>query len=171
LVVRRTGLDGLFSRYTATAVSRHDRVTIKPLRPAGKVPPVNIGGPAKAAVEPYPESFASAAAWTITVPPAALQGVEDARLSIDWAGDMGRLFIGTDLIDDRYFDGRRWQVNLRRFAGRLAQPLTLSVMPLREDSPIYLDAALRPELARDAQIAVLKKIDLETDYGLSLTFE
>lgn len=169
--VRKTGMDGVFSRYAATALPRHERVTIKPLRPAGKVPAVNIGGSAKAAVEPYPESFASAAAWTITVPPAALQGVEDARLSIDWTGDIGRLFIGTELIDDRYYDGRRWQVNLRRFAGRLAQPMTLSILPLRGDAPIYLDAALRPNLAADAQIAALKAVDIETDYGLSLTFE
>ncbi|WP_353440640.1 beta-galactosidase [Sphingomonas faeni] len=169
--VRSTGADGLFARYTATAVPRRATVAVTSLRPAGKAPPVRIGGAANAAVEPYPESFSTAAAWTVLVPPAATQGVEDTRLSIDWTGDIGRLFIGSELIDDRYYDGRTWTVNLRRFGDRLAKPLTLSILPLRGDAPIYLDAALKPKIAADEQVAKLSAVRLETDYGLDLRFD
>jgi hypothetical protein len=170
LPLARTGRDGVFTRYTATApIVRQPQVTVTPLRPATSVPPVPIGGPARAAVEPYPESFAAAASWTLAVPPAA-GTVEDRRLVLRWTGDIGRLFAGTDLIDDRYYDGRAWQVNLNRFAARLDQPLTLSILPLRKDAPIYLDEAAVPKPGGADQVATLDHVAIETDYGLDLRF-
>lgn len=170
LPIRLKGRDGIFTRYTARAAARHDTVRLASLRPAGKVPPVRIGGLANAAVEPYPESFSAAASWSLTVPATALNGVEDSVLSLDWTGDIGRLFIGTELIDDRYFDGRVWKINLRRFADRLAKPLTMSVLPLRGDAPIYLDEGARPKLAAGEQIALLKSATLNANYALELRF-
>ncbi len=170
LPLRAAGQDGVFARYTTTAPTRTYRVTMKPLRPAGVASPVRIGGLAKAAVEPYPENFTNAAAWTLAVPPAGPAAIEDRRLVIRWAGDIGRLFVGTDLIDDRYFDGRSWQVNLRRFDGRLGQPLTLSILPLRKDAPIYLDEAAIARRSDADQVASLDSVQVETDYGLDVSF-
>lgn len=171
--IRKAGMDGLFTRYAATAVTgaRWDAVGVTVLRPAGTVPPVVIGGKANAAVEPYPESFAAAAAWRIAVPAKALDGVEDARLVIDWTGDIGRLFIGTELIDDRYYDGRAWQVNLKRFADRLDAPLTLSILPIRGDAPIYLDARAKAKLPAGTQAATLGGVRLAIDHALDVRFD
>jgi len=169
LPVHRRGADGVFVRYAATAPARSDRVVATPLRAAGIAPPIRLGGPGNAAVEPYPESFAAAAAWTLAIPPAGAAAVEDRRLVIRWTGDIGRMFDGSDLIDDRYYDGRAWQMNLRRFDDRLNRPLTLSILPLRKDAPIYLDEAATTKVNAD-QVASLDAVRIETDYGLDVRF-
>ncbi len=169
LPLSRGDADGLFVRYRATARARRDTVTVTPLRDAGTAPPVRIGGPAQAAVEPYPESFAASAAWSLAVPPAP-PATEDRRLVVRWTGDIGRLFVGSTLIDDRYYDGRAWQVNLRRFDASLRQPLTLSILPLRKDAPVYLDTPATVAVGNADQRATLDSVRVETDYGLDVRF-
>jgi len=148
------------------------------LREAKPVAAVMTGGLAKAALEPKPESFSAAAAWQLSLPNLSLQkalaspGVADVLLSIDFVGDIGRLFSGVELIDDWYYSGYGWQVGLRQYATKLAtQPastLTLSVLPLRADAPIYLPKESRPDFKGAAQIADLHQVRLIPVYQLSI---
>lgn len=162
--------DGLFTRWEAKLPARSVPVALAPLRPARDVPPLARGGVADATLMPYPETWSSAAAWTITLPPHALDGLPDATLVIRWTGDMSRLFAGTTLLDDRFYDGRAWRVKLSRFAASLDRPLTLSVLPIRADAPIYLDQTAKRTIGPTAQVARLDSVRFEPDYQLDLSF-
>jgi hypothetical protein len=142
-------------------------LTVTQTRTAGVAPPIEIGGPAKAATQPLPEAHKAAAAFTFTVPADAVAN-GDAFLEIDWRGDIGRLFDGTDMLDDAYWDGRVWRIGLKRFADRLGTPWTLTVLPLRADAPIYLDEAARAKLPPGDQVADLLSVRLVPEYQLEV---
>ena len=136
-------------------------------REAGEAPPIAIGGPAKAAMQPLPEAHRVVAAFTFT-PPADAVATGDAFLEIDWRGDIGRIFDGTDMLDDAFWDGRVWRIGLKRFADRLGRPWTLTVMPLRADAPIYLDDKARARLPKGDQVASLLSIRIIPEYQLEV---
>ena len=134
--------DGVFQRFAVTVPMVAFDVGVTSLRLAQKVQPVASGGVALAAVEPAPECFGKAAAWRIEVPIAALNatGLSNAYLSIQYAGDVGRLFSGGDLIDDHFYNGLSWEIGVRNVMIDPQQPLMLTVLPMRADAPVYLDA-------------------------------
>ncbi|RSU55795.1 beta-galactosidase [Sphingobium yanoikuyae] len=137
-------------------------------REAGTAPPIEIGGPAKAAMQPLPEAHKAAAAFTFTIPKDVLAEGDDAFLEIDWRGDIGRLFDGPDMLDDAYWDGRVWRIGLKRFAARLGRPWTLTVMPLRADAPIYLDDMARAKLRAGEQVATLEVLRIVPEYRMEV---
>ena len=100
--------------------------------------------------------------------PDALDGVSDAYLEIDYHGDVGRLFSGTDLIDDHYYNGLSWEIGLRRFATELKKALTLTVLPIRQDAPIYIEPEYQLHLSPGAQAAELVRTRVVPEYGLRL---
>jgi hypothetical protein len=171
LPLRNTGQDGLFTAYEAQANARTIQAQIKPLRDALPVPPVRIGGAAQAPMQPIPETFGDAAAWSIELPAQALDGLRDAYLQIDYQGDVGRLFAGTALLDDNYYNGQTWQVGLRHFASTLTMPWTLTVLPLRADSPIYIQAPYWPRLREGEQVARVIKVEMVPVYGLDVRLD
>jgi len=161
--------DGLFTTYDQAVTPKPEmKVTVEPLRAAQPAPAIRIGGPAKAAMQPAPEAYGRSAAWTIAVPPDALSGVADAWLELDYQGDVGRLFSGVRMIDDHYFNGPAWRIGLKRFATDIAQPLTLTIMPLRADAPIYIQQEWKPAQPPGGQVAVLKSARIVPEYGLSV---
>ncbi|WP_426264944.1 beta-galactosidase [Sphingomonas sp. PWP1-2] len=143
-------------------------VTPTVVREAGVAPPVAIGGPAKAALQPLPEAHRAAAAWSFTLPRSVLAGQGDAWLEIDYRADIARLFDGADMLDDAFWDGRVWRIGLRRFADRLGKPWTLTALPLRSDAPIYLDDSARTLLPATGQVADLRTIRVVPEYTLSV---
>lgn len=161
--------DGMFTTYERAVTPKPDvPVTVEPVRGAQPAPAIRIGGPAKAAMQPAPEAYGKSAAWSIRVPADALAGVADAWLELDYQGDVGRLFSGVRMIDDHYFNGPAWRIGLKRFAAEIAQPLTLTIMPLRADAPIYIQQEWKPAQAADGQVAVLKSARIVPEYALSV---
>jgi hypothetical protein len=160
--------DGVFQVFTARAPEKAVTATLASTRPAGEAPPVPIGGLANRAVQPYPESFGRSAAWSISVPKDALDGVGDVFLDIDYQGDVARLFSGTRMIDDDFWYGGVWRIGLKRFKAEIEQPLTLTVMPLRKDAPIYLDDAVKAKLPATAQVADVLSVRLVPQYVLRI---
>jgi len=142
----------------------HVAATVKPLRAALTAAPVARGGVAQAAVQPLPEQFKAAAAWEIKL--SGDKGL-DAYLQIDFTGDIARLFSGTHLIDDWYYNGQHWQVGMEALA-QDGKPLTLTVLPLRADAPIYLPKEYRPDFAGQAQLATLDHVVVVPVYHLSI---
>ncbi|MFG6465034.1 beta-galactosidase [Pelomonas baiyunensis] len=134
---------------------------VQATRAAGTAPPVLKGGLAGAAVQPVPEAFATAATWALRLPRTAPARTEDVLLELDFVGDIGRLFAGTRLLDDWYYNGQTWQIGLKQFALKPGATLSLSVLPLRADAPIYIDAAHRPAFAAgQTQVADLRSARL-----------
>jgi beta-galactosidase len=149
-----------FQRIIFSVPERHDAVKVTPLREARTVPPVAIGGAAHAALQPMPETFGKAAAWRIELP----DGTEDAYLEIDYTGDIARLFSGTDLIDDHFYNGLTWRIGLRHVTIDPREPLVLTILPLRADAPIYLDARFDPRPVIDGQLAEVRAVRLVAEY-------
>ncbi len=169
LPLRKHAPDGIFEVLDATAPQAPAvAVGVTRLREPQAVPPIAIGGPAQAALQPYPETFGKSAAWTLSVPRAALAGVNDAYLQIHYTGDVARLFSGTELIDDAYYNGLVWEIGLKRYAGLLDKPFTLTLLPLRQDAPIYIEPEFRPKFAGAGQLAELGNIDIVPEYALQL---
>jgi beta-galactosidase len=158
---------GILQRYRVKMGARAlPRPDLQKTREPGKVRPLNLTGPQGSAVQPEPEAFTAAGAWRLTVPKDVLSDVDDAWLTIDYTGDIARLFDGNDMLDDAFWDGRKWNIGLKRFAARLGRPWDLTILPLRGDAPIYLDAAVRPKIAASEQIAELRSVRIEPEYKL-----
>jgi beta-galactosidase len=157
------------ARFGATVSGAAVRpIAAQPMRPAGDVPPIEIGGLARAAMQPLPETHRAAATWQFTIPSDAATATRNAVLEIDYRGDIARLFDGTTMLDDAYWDGRRWRIGLRRFAQRLGKPWQLTLLPLRADAPIYLDQSARQSLPATGQIATLAGLRLLPEHELVL---
>lgn len=163
------GQDGLFQTWSASARPRTLTVKVEPLREAQAMPRPNTGGPSNAAVQPYPEAYGRSGAWTLTLPEAPLDGLSDAYLKIDYAGDVGRLFNGVDMLDDHFFYGTPWNVGLKRYSQRLTGPLTLTVLPLRSDAAVYIEPQVKPAFPASGQIAEVRKVELIPEYELKLS--
>jgi hypothetical protein len=170
LAVQAGGRDGLFQAYTAQARPRTPQARLSLLREAQAAPPILRGGLAGAALQPAPEAWRAAASWQVHIDPAQLAGadLDDVLMQPELVGDMARLFSGTHMLDDWYWFGHPWQVGLKRLAPHLRAPLTVSVLPLRADAPIYLPREHRPDFAGQAQIATLSGVTLTPVYRLSL---
>lgn len=137
-------------------------------RNAEDAPPIRTVGSPPVALAPVPEAYAASAAWTFTLPRTVLDGGVDTWLTIDYRGDVARLFRDNDLLDDAFWDGRRWTIGLKRFAADLGKPWTLTIMPLRADAPIYLVEGVKRPPAGE-QVAALDGITLEREYEVRVT--
>ena len=155
-----TGADGLFQRVQAQLPEHRLDVQVTPGRTAQPAPAVMRGGLAQAALQPLPESFRNAAAWRIVVKPQQMKGLDDAYLQIDFVGDIGRLFSGSRMIDDWYYGVNIWQVGMNYADVKDGAALSLTVMPLRADAPIYLPRENRPNFDGQSQLAQLRSVRL-----------
>ncbi|MEO6279005.1 beta-galactosidase [Roseateles sp.] len=155
--------DGLLQRLELAGDNAQPTLHISATRKAGNAPRILKGGLANAAVQPVPEAFANAATWSLELPAELAPQAEDVLLQLDFVGDIGRVFADTQMLDDWYYNGQRWEIGLRQFALRPGAELQLSVLPLRADAPIYIDAAHRPVFAAgQTQIAELRGARLLT---------
>lgn len=168
LALKPTASEGLFQVLSAAHRPRQLQAQVRQIRAAQKAPPVMIGGLAKAALQPIPEAFKAAAAWQIELPDEALKGLDDVLLQIDFVGDIARLFAGTQMLDDWYYNGQLWQIGLQGLGAQAARPLQLGVLPLRADAPIYLPREHRPDFKGADQIAELRKVSLIPVYRWTL---
>jgi hypothetical protein len=160
--------DGVFQWIEAELPARTLQARLSLIREAEAVPPVEKGGLSGAAVQPRPEIFRTAGAWRIELPQEPLKGLDDALLEIDFTGDIGRLFAGTEMLDDWYYNGQAWQVGLRANLGKLKQPWSVTVLPLRADAPIYIDRAHRPDFKGQQQIALVQQVRIRPIYRVSI---
>lgn len=163
-----SGKAGVFQTYSANAKKKTITATIAKIRDALPVPKIAIGGLAKAALQPIPETFGKSAAWNISIPKDALAGLHDAFLEIDYQGDVGRLFSNTTMLDDSFYSGHTWEIGLKGFQPEIQQPLTLTILPLRKDAPIYLDENVKATLPNTDQVAEIKSISISPEYKLTL---
>jgi hypothetical protein len=166
-----SGSDGLFQRLQAQLPERRLDIHVTPERTAQQTPPIMLGGIAKAALQPLPESFGNAASWRIVVSPQQMKGLDDAYLQIDFVGDIGRLFSGSRMIDDWYYGVNTWQVGMNYAELKDGATLSLTVLPLRADAPIYLPKENRPDFEGNSQLAQLRSVRLIPVQRVSLSLD
>jgi beta-galactosidase len=161
--------DGLLQRLELAGEPAQPTLHITATRKPGNAPRITKGGHANAAVQPIPEAFSAAATWSLKLPEPLAPQAEDVLLELDFVGDIGRVFAGTTMLDDWYYNGQRWEIGLRQFGLKPGAELKLSVLPLRADAPIYIDAAHRPAFAAgQTQVAELRGARLLTVRRLAI---
>jgi hypothetical protein len=96
--------------------------------------------------------------------------VSDVFLRIDYRGDIGRLYAGQRLLDDDFYHGETWEVGWKRFTSLGGSDITLKVLPLRKDAPIYLSPGARPDFGSGQQICTVRSIGASTEYEVQVTF-
>lgn len=136
---KTTGIFGLLNVESPSVVTPIPTVT--PIREAAPPREVSLGRN-KVAAAPTDDDFNKAATWTITLPN-DLDLTADNLLRIHYTGDVARLLIGGKLVMDDFHHGRPLDLGLARFAEALesSRKITLEILPIPEDAPIYHPAA------------------------------
>ena len=121
----------------------------------GKADPVKMGS--ETAVMPADAAFAHAAVWKIHV-----QQIDNAVISLDYVGDIARVYAAGRLVTDDFYHGAPLEIGL----WRTGPDLELQVLPLRGDAPIYLPPGAR--IATGAEVGELKSVKVIPEYEATL---
>jgi beta-galactosidase len=171
--LRKSGSDGIFTSYAANLNPRTFDIQWSQTRQAGHVDRVQTSSLQRkvpVAVAPDDSAFKNAAAWRITMPANEMAGVSDVFLRINYVGDIGRIYAGQRLLDDDFYHGDIWEIGLKRFAPLAGQNLTLDVLPLRKDAPIYFSPKARPDFGSAEQISDVRAITAVPEYEIRIAF-
>jgi len=163
------GSDGVFRSYEAPPRPAPVQLTasVEEQARADDPPPVRISRDVP--LIPDESAFEKAARWKIRVP--NLRPQSDVFLNIRYEGDIARLYAGGKLFTDNFYNGTVWQVGLRRIpAQELERGLELKILPLREDSPIYLPDGARPKSFKDGEAAKLDSVQVIPEYEVTVDF-
>ena len=107
--------------------------------------------------------------WTLTLPENALEGLKDARLQIDYQGDIGTLFLDDVLISDNFCNGDTWEVGLMEQKDKLPGRMVLKIAPIREGANVHVESSMaaRNEEVK-AMIAKLHQVRVQPVYEIHL---
>jgi beta-galactosidase len=161
--------------FTAELPPARAVLTVSRVRPPRTAPPVAIG-PALSwrkhgvAIAPTDSAFQTAAAtWNLRIAWPSQPDISDLFLTVNYQGDVARLIADGHLLDDDFYNGEIWRVGLRRYRiDGAVPPLTLQILPLRGDAPIFLEPAIRAALPHTSQVDRLNAIHLTPQYQLQL---
>ncbi len=158
-----SGPQGLFERYQTHVQLENIEATFAKLRDANVCPPIHMGQ--EVAEAPEEEAFKGAAEWSIQVPSIASPSVRTVSLRITYTGDIARLYSAGRLLTDDFFKGTPWLISLGRLSAPQADPsLTLQILPMRKDAPIYLPVGSYTTFPPSGQLAELKGVDVVPEY-------
>ena len=101
------------------------------VREAGPLRTISIGVQ-KVAEEPQDADFDQAAVYRIQLPER-----RDGLLSIEYRGDVARLYADGRLVADNFYYGRPFLYGLWRLLQGVSE-LELRILPLQQDAPVYL---------------------------------
>ncbi len=172
LTIRQLANDSTELSAHMTAVQPH--LTLTSIRKAADVPAVKLGPPPSwrpqgVAEAPTEATFATAAQWSIDLGPEPLRGLSNLFLRVDYTGDVARLADGKHLLDDNFFNGTPWTIGMKRFLDRNEKvDLKLQILPLRADSPIFLEDEVRKNLPVMDQVDQLRSVRAIPQYQLTL---
>jgi len=158
-------LDGIFGKAPVAMPSPMSfKVTAEQIQDAGVPREIPIGKN-RVAVGPSDGDFNAAAVWRLHLPDDFDPTTGDALLRIRYRGDVARVKIGDKLVMDDFYNGRPLEIGLRRFAAELrnAGALTLQILPLRADAPIFL-----PDKPEQERLLALESIDVAVRYRVRL---
>ncbi|MCR4883710.1 MAG: beta-galactosidase [Clostridiales bacterium] len=107
--------------------------------------------------------------WTLQLPEDTLDGLKDARLQIDYQGDIGMLFLNDRMISDNFCNGATWEIGLLEQKGRLPGTMVLKITPLRKDAKVNVESAMaaRKEEVRTT-VGELLQVRVQPVYEIKL---
>lgn len=81
--------------------------------------------------------------YALTLPSEKLTGHKRVELHLDYAGDIGNLFLEGQLIADHFCNGDTWVTRIDPWARELAKEnLTLYIAPIRKNAMIHVDSPM-----------------------------
>jgi hypothetical protein len=166
-----TPREGIFARFAISTEAKSVSFVMSQTKAATSSRQVKTGSRRKP-LPPDDADFENAAEWHITIPADALEKADDVRLRVNYVGDVARAYVGDRLIDDNFYFGAPWQIGLRRFAPDvLTKGVTLKVLPLQTNVPIYLPEECRPTTQKfeDHGTALGCEVDVVPAYDLRLS--
>ncbi|MCI1018987.1 beta-galactosidase [Microbacterium sp. C5A9] len=129
------------------------------LRPAGE-PPARYGESMGRSAAPDSAQFDEVAGvWRITPIPRAERKAGDlVELVIDWEGDVAQLRADGVVINDRFWDGSTWRIDVTELP--VDADLTLHIAPIAAHSVIDLDAAVRARVETEGWLGSVTRVDV-----------
>ena len=161
--------------FTADVPQWHAGLQSTEVQPDAEAPPVKTGPaqgwrPHGVAQAPAAGELPQAAQWSIAVPAGALNGVSELFLEVKYKGDLARLTANHKLLDDDFYNGKPWMVGLSRFlAPNGTGNFDLSILPLRNDAPVYFEFPEPVQFGPNGQIDKLDSIRPVPEYQLVIT--
>jgi hypothetical protein len=110
------------------------------LRPARRVPASYGERDARLSAPDRAELEDLAAVYRLSLPAWTREAGVEARLDIDWAGDLAELRVDGRTVSDRFWDGTGWRVDLRDCGLHRGADVTVHILPLARDSRVWLSA-------------------------------
>jgi hypothetical protein len=152
--------DGVFTRYEITLPPVEPvTVALKQVMRAGAAREIK-NGKAGVAEQPNDTDFEQAAVWQIRLPENTDPG-RDIYLRFPYVGDAARIYLDKELLTDNFYNGNPFELGVKRFAPEIYQGnLTVRILPLRKDAPIYLPKAAYPEFGEAESAVILPQIDV-----------
>jgi len=130
-------------------------------------------GIAHVAEEPTDADFKEASNLLIRFPNTMKSTVDRrAILSISYKADVARLYAGNQLLDDNFYNGRPFLYDLSRLsATSLSKGLTLKILPMQKNAPIYLQKEFQFDTDKEnsikqIQVSFLNKVELQLQLQL-----
>jgi hypothetical protein len=140
---------------------------VSPIQAAGPSLPskINTEPRRRVAMEPGDGDFGRAAVWRLSFPDGAPAPADRVPLRIAYEGDVARLYAGDRFADDNFYKGPPWEIGLWRFTPReLAAGLVLKILPLRRDTPLFLERSARAAFPPSGDVLRLKAVTLAPEY-------
>jgi hypothetical protein len=168
--------DGVFTRYRPSpppAVSLSASVAqIHAAGPAREIPIGKISEPV--ATEPTDSDFKKAAVWRIKLP-AGIDMASDPILRIHYVGDVARFTLNGRLLVDDFYNGRAFDLGLRRYAPEIAGgELEIEILPLRRDAlsgakqRIFVADSARPDFGGAEAVAAVEGAEILPSYTVQV---
>jgi hypothetical protein len=160
----------LWTRYRVAIPAVTIRYGWHKTRDAGPAPPVQFGPRFSWRKEPIvtvppATAFRDSAEWDLTLPKQSLSGLSQVYLRLDYAGDIGRAYFGSTLVDDNFYNGLSWEIGLKRFVPQIfEEPLKIEVLPLSRREPIYLDRRAWGKIPADGSVAAVNSVAIVPEY-------
>ncbi len=167
-VAQKAKPDGLFRRFSFDIPSTlPGKVTVEKIQDAGPAREVKKGL-AKVAEAPSEADWQAAAVWRVKLPDGIDAG-DDYLLGISYVGDVARVYCGDTLLTDNFYNGNVFEIGLRRYAPEIYQKgLTLKILPLKKDAPIYLQKEARPDFGSAESFLQLSSVELIPEWKVHL---
>jgi hypothetical protein len=174
LALTQTAANAEAVSYSAEAKAFNLELKYTQVQGAGTAPRVQMGPPSAfrpqgVAQAPSESAFSGAARWSFTLPQGVMEDLSDVFLKVDYEGDVARLSAEQRLLTDDFYNGHPWHVGLGRFLNpQGATTFDLSILPLREDAPVYFELPKPVSFPPDGQIDRLNGMRLVPEYQLIL---
>ena len=163
--------DGIFTRFTIPIPQ------LKPIRATGiqlkkeSLPLREITtGRSKVAEMPSNDDFNHAAQWKIILSE-PVDNQRDIFLRFPYTGDVARIYRNDELLTDNFYNGKVFEVGLKRYTPIEREQLSIKILPLQRNSLIYYPASSLPNFNSSGYAIDMPRIEIIEKYSLTLRLQ